>query len=205
MSKTPPLVHNTLITHSPLNRQAVVSTVLQLYLRSASEHPSEREIQDIPPSSHVPCQDTQLLQAQHKPFAQQPHQTPQKRRKSWDTDPGTSLGNKTVEWESPSPVTLLSLKINCCLSAPQNHHSNKWEKRSTCCWEGLFFVFTFKNLRKREKKNYCSKYWFKPVENFKPHYIKGTSPREGEKLFQLLYTANIQTNRYHMAFWRHEV
>lgn len=127
MSKTPPLVHNTLINHSLLNHQEVVSTVMQLYLRSASEHPSEREIQDIPPSSYVPCQDTQLLQAQHNPFAQQHHQTPQQRRRSWDTDPGTSLGNMTVEWESPPPVTLLSLKINCCLSAPQNHHSKKWD------------------------------------------------------------------------------
>lgn len=61
VSNTPPLVHNTLINHSLLNRQAVVSAVLQLYPRSASKHPSEREIQNVPPSSHVPCQDTRVL------------------------------------------------------------------------------------------------------------------------------------------------
>lgn len=61
MSKTPSLVHNALINRSLLNRQAVVSAVLLLYARSASKHPSEKEMQDIPTSSHVPCQDTQFL------------------------------------------------------------------------------------------------------------------------------------------------
>lgn len=61
MSKIPPLVRNTLINPSLLHRQAVVSAILQLYPVSASKHPSEREIQDIPRSSHVPCQDTQWL------------------------------------------------------------------------------------------------------------------------------------------------
>lgn len=38
----------------------------------------------------------------------------------------------------------LVLQENCLLSAPQNHHTNKREKRSTHFREGLIFVFTFK-------------------------------------------------------------